>query len=132
MNGRLELHDASLNYSELPNGLSRANGIVLFNGDSATFQNLTAESGGGKVTLAGFVSYAGTPRFSMKATARNVRVRYSGASVTANANLNIAGSSNAGLISGNVVVQSFTFSPKSDFGSMLLRMASTTLVSGRP
>ena len=35
VNGRLELHNASLNYTEIPNGITNANGVVLFNGNNA-------------------------------------------------------------------------------------------------
>src|SRR5262249_40590911 len=53
VNGRLDLRDASLNYTGLSNGISNANGVVLFNGNSASVQNLTADSGGGKVAVRG-------------------------------------------------------------------------------
>ena len=58
MNGRLELRNASASYTGLPNGIANANGVVLFNGASASMRNVTAESGGGTVTLGGFVAFS--------------------------------------------------------------------------
>jgi hypothetical protein len=44
VNGKLELRKASINHATLPNGLSNVNGVVLFNGNSASVRDLTAES----------------------------------------------------------------------------------------
>ena len=60
VNGRLELQNASLNYADFPNGLQNANGLIVFNGNTATVRNMTAQSGGGKLTLSGFASYTDT------------------------------------------------------------------------
>lgn len=124
INGRLELHNASVNYTEFPNGISNANGVVLFNGTSASVRNITAESGGGKVTLAGFVSYAQAVRFGLRANAANVRVRLQqGVSATADANVSLTGTMDGSLLSGTVTVDQVTYAPQSDFGSMLTRAA---------
>ena len=45
--GKLQVIRANLNYADLPNGLSNANGSIIFSGSQANIQNLTAESGGG-------------------------------------------------------------------------------------
>ena len=50
VNGKAEIHDGAANYTGLPNGISNANGAIVFNGNSASVRNMTAESGGGKVT----------------------------------------------------------------------------------
>ena len=39
VNGRMEIHDAAMDLAGLPNGLSKASGVVLFTGDRATIQN---------------------------------------------------------------------------------------------
>src|SRR5439155_1766626 len=51
INGQLELRNAALNYHGVENGLSNTNGVIVFNGNTARVQNLTAESGGGKITM---------------------------------------------------------------------------------
>ncbi len=121
VNGRLELKDASMNYIEFPNGISKANGLILFNGNSATIQSLTAESGGGKLGANGFVSYGGPAlAYGLKATAESVRVRYPpGASIVASAQVNLTGTSQRSLLAGTATIDKLGFSPKSDFGSML-------------
>lgn len=121
--GRLELHNASVNYIDAPNGLSNGNGLIVFNGDTANIQNLSGESGGGKIGVNGFVRFAGGPlAYSLKATASRVRVRYPpGASVIAGAAVDLTGSSQRSLLSGTVTLTQIGFSPRQDFGSMLSR-----------
>src|SRR5262249_34034152 len=72
-NGTLQLQNASVNYTQFPNGLSKANGTIDFSGDTATIRNLTGETGGGKLTLTGFALLASNPQFQLRATANSVR-----------------------------------------------------------
>ncbi len=124
VNGRLELQNASVNYADFPNGLQNANGLVVFNGNTATVRNMTAQSGGGKVTLSGFASYTDTLRLGLRATANSVRVRLQqGVSVVANAFLNLTGTTQSSLASGVINVSRITYTPQSDFGSILTRAA---------
>ena len=77
INGRLQLQNASFNMVDLPNGISNANGLVSFNGTEAVIQNLTGETGGGKVALSGFAGYGGPEmQFRVQANADGVRVAY--------------------------------------------------------
>lgn len=126
LNGRLELRNASLNYIELPNGLSNANGVVVFNGRSVNIQTLTAESGGGKIDVNGFAALnnSGGASYNLRANARQVRVRMpNGLNVVATANARLTGNSQRSLLSGVTTVESLGFSPRQDFGSMLSRTA---------
>ena len=86
----MQLQNAALNVVDFPNGISNANGTVLFTGDRATIEKLTGETGGGKVDISGFasVSGAGPSVFQLHAVATQVRVRYpEGVSTVANADL---------------------------------------------
>ena len=134
LNGRMELKNASLNVIDVPNGVSNANGVIVFNGNSANIQALTAESGGGKINLGGFVGFGGGMlTYGLKANASDVRVRYpAGASVTTGANLTLSGTSDRSVLGGIVTVQSIAYSPRSDFGSMLSRTASPVQAPSAP
>jgi translocation and assembly module TamB len=124
VNGRLELQNASVNYASFPNGLQNANGLVIFSGNTATIRNMTAQSGGGKVTLSGFASLTDTLRLGLRATANGVRVRtQQGVSVVANAFVNVTGTTQSSLASGTINISRITYAPQSDFGSILTRAA---------
>ena len=120
VNGRLELKNASVNVTSSPNGISNANGVILLNGTTATLQNVTGESGGGKITLRGFGGLTGdTVRYALRATAEHVRTRYSGASVVSSATIVLNGTTEHSVLSGNVTLETLGFNSKSDFGSIL-------------
>ncbi len=79
VNGKVELKNASFNMADLPNGISNANGVINLAGAAATIQNLTAESGGGKVSLTGFAGFTGgAVTYNVRANAMHVRSRYRG------------------------------------------------------
>ncbi len=133
VNGRLELHNASLNYSTLPNGISNANGVVTFNGNSASVRNLTAQSGGGTLTIGGFAAFTDVLRMGLHVNASNMRVRLEqGVSMVADANLNLTGTMEGSVASGTVTIQQVTYNPKSDFGSLLSRTAPPVQAPGTP
>jgi translocation and assembly module TamB len=124
VNGSLELQNASINHVDLPNGLSNANGTIVFNGQSATIRNLSGESGGGKVAFSGFISYTDMLRLGLRATATNVRVREeSGVSIVASATINVTGTTQQSLAGGQVTINRVNYAPRSDFGSFLARAA---------
>jgi translocation and assembly module TamB len=122
--GSLELKNASINHVDIPNGLSNATGVIVFNGTTATIRNLTGESGGGKVVLSGFVTFTDILRLGLRVTATNVRIRpENGVSVVISAMVNVTGTTKASLASGNVTINRVTYAPQSDFGSLLSRAA---------
>jgi translocation and assembly module TamB len=124
INGRIELKNANVNYATAPNGLSNANGVILLTGTGATIQNLTGESGGGKITVTGFAGLTGRSlSYNLKANASKVRVRYSGISVTTTANIELVGSTRRSVLSGNVTVQRIAYNSSSDAGSLLSSFA---------
>jgi translocation and assembly module TamB len=120
LNGKIELHNANINYAEVPNGISNGNGVILLSGTTATVQNLTAESGGGKIAISGFVGLSpGAVIYNIHARATNVRTRYDQLSVTTTANLALTGSSQRSLLTGLISVQRVAYSSSSDIGSLL-------------
>ena len=126
VNGTIQLKNASINIESLPNGLSHANGVIELNGSSATVRTLTAESGGGKLSLSGFATLNGSKvRYSLNANASHVRTRYQGISVVNNAALKLGGTSDKNLISGTVTVERVVYNAQSDIGSMLSQITGT-------
>ena len=125
VNGRLQLRNASFHMMSLPNGLSKANGAVDFNGTEAVIDNLTGEVGGGKVTLAGFYSYGGTePHFRIQANASHVHVNYPETITSeANASLTLMGAESRSLLSGTVTVLNVAMHSHTDIGSVLTSAA---------
>jgi translocation and assembly module TamB len=121
VNGTLGIEDGSFFLANVPNGLSGVNGTVTFNRNRATLQKMTARSGGGQLTLGGFVSFGGGPLvYHLEAAADNVRVRYAGSiSVTASSTLRLSGTSSSSLLAGTLTVSRVVFNPNTDVGNLL-------------
>lgn len=134
LGGRAEVRNASLSVTDFPNGLSNANGVILFTGSRATIQSLSGESGGGKVELSGFAGgESGQTVFRLHASAQNVRVRYpAGVSTVANASLNLTGSPERSMLAGTVTVLRTGFNPEADFSSVLASSAGPVQTPSAP
>ncbi|HEY4354553.1 MAG TPA: translocation/assembly module TamB domain-containing protein [Acidobacteriaceae bacterium] len=117
LTGNVDFQNANLAMDGVPNGLSNLNGTMVFNENRLQVQNLTGVSGGGKITVTGFVAYQKGLYANLTANADNVRMRLYGLSTTANANINIQGGPQSLLMSGNVLITRFGVGPDVDFAA---------------
>jgi translocation and assembly module TamB len=132
--GRLELRNASLFLRDVPNGVDNANGLILFDRNRATVQNLSGKSGGGDISFesGSFLGFRGAALvYRLQATARNVRYRSeNGISVTADGSLALVGTSDSSVLSGAVSLTRAAFNPRTDVGALLA--STTTPVAATP
>ncbi len=120
LTGQLELHNASFDYTGLPTGFWKANGVIALNGDSAVIRSLTAEAGGGQVSVTGSATLNNTLRFGLQAKASRVRVLVQpGLGVVASANLSLSGTTENSTVSGAVTVDQVSYASRTDLGSLL-------------
>ena len=121
LQGRLEVKDTFVSHNDFPSGLSDLNGVLLFEQNRVQVESLNGTTGGGTIGLTGFGRYQnGVFQMDVGATAQGVRLRYPpGVSSTANANLRLSGTSNAALLSGDIVVTKLGVTPGFDFGAYL-------------
>ncbi len=132
--GRLELRNASLFLRGVANGVDNANGLILFDQNRATVQNLSGKSGGGDISFesGSFLGFRGAALvYRLQATARNVRYRSEdGISLTADGSLALVGTSDSSVLSGAVAVTRAAFNPRTDLGALLA--STTTPVAANP
>jgi translocation and assembly module TamB len=119
--GTLQLANSSVNYANLPSGLSDLNGSLRFTRDHAHIEALGARTGGGTVNLSGDVSYLDKQlNFNLSASGKDVRLRYPpGVSSTADAELRWSGSRAASTVSGDVTITKMAVTPGFDFSTYL-------------
>ena len=133
--GRLLISDGSLHYGSLPNGLERINGTVVFEGNRGVLENVTAESGGGRLQLSGFVRYGGGAgwQFNLAGDASGIRVRYpEGLSTWVNGRLSWTGTLQDSLLEGRVVLTRQSVSPQFDLVQVLLQRREETSPAAMP
>ncbi|MDQ6760043.1 MAG: translocation/assembly module TamB domain-containing protein [Acidobacteriota bacterium] len=127
VSGQLVLKNASLYLTDLPNGLDQANGLIFFDKNRATVNQLTAMSGGGRIKFqtGSFVGFRGGGLvYRVQGSADHVRYRSpEGVSITVNAAMSLLGTSDNSVLSGTVTVMKAGFNPKTDIGSLLATTA---------
>jgi translocation and assembly module TamB len=126
--GRLQITNGSIAYSDLPSALSGINGSAVFNQDRLQIETLTAHVGGGMVTFGGYATaYNRQLNFNLTLQTQDVRLRYPpGISSMANADLHWAGTSAASVLSGDVTITKLAVTPGFDFGASLARSAQSS------
>ncbi len=106
LNGTLDVQDMSLVYGDLPFRVTGLNGEIRLEGETATAQSLHGVSGGGSVTLAGFVTLSETPRYELRADLDRVRVPYPRDFTSVlNGGLRLVGTSERGQLEGELTVR---------------------------
>lgn len=122
--GRAEIQGGTLYLANFPNGLDKINAVAFLYRDRATIESFTAESGGGKARVTGFIVLGTPATYYLQGQAEQVRYRDpEGASVTANAALNLTGTTERSVLGGDVTITRISFNPRTDLGSLLARGA---------
>jgi translocation and assembly module TamB len=127
--GRAAVRDAYANYSDFPVGLSHLNGDLVFDRTRLLFENVTADSGGGQLTLNGSLTYGeeGPMRYEIFAKTPQVRIRYpAGMSWLTGGTLRLAGTTERAVLSGNVELKRLLFAPGADITSFFGASPETT------
>jgi translocation and assembly module TamB len=115
--GRVHLNDVALALNDLPNGISKLNGNLIFDQNRLQVQDLVGTTGGGQLKFGGFLAYQQGLYGDFSATGKDIRVRYSGISATADTTLHLQGSQNNMLLSGSIQITRFIIGPNVDFAS---------------
>jgi translocation and assembly module TamB len=130
LQGRIDIDNGALSFGDLPNGLSQLRGRLEFNQDRLEVRTLTAMSGGGPLSVGGYLSYQKGLYADLSVTGTGVRIRYpQGISSLADATLHLQGSQTSMLLSGDVLITRFTVSPDLDFAALASQAKSQGTVS---
>jgi len=119
LRGRVEFQNGSLSLEDVPNGLSQLHGVLEFNRNRLEVRSLTAMTGGGLLSVGGYLSYQHGIYADLTVTGKSVRIRYpEGVSSEADTTLQLTGTQSSLLLSGNVLVTHFTVSPDFDIAAL--------------
>jgi translocation and assembly module TamB len=119
LRGQLDLENGSLSLEDVPNGLSQIHGTLEFNQNRLEVRSLTAMSGGGQLSVAGYLAYQGGIYANLTVTGKQVRIRYpEGVSSLADTKLRLQGSASNLSLSGDVLITRFSANPDFDFAAL--------------
>ncbi len=128
LNGEVRFDNANLAMDGIPNGISNLQGVAVFNQNRLELRGISGTSGGGKITLGGYVGYQRGLFSDLSVKVDHVRVRYAGLSTTADATIRLQGGGQALFLSGNVLITRFGAGADVDFA----RFAGTGGISVPP
>ncbi|HTM18000.1 MAG TPA: translocation/assembly module TamB domain-containing protein [Terracidiphilus sp.] len=124
LTGKIDFENASLALEDLPNSLSQLHGTLEFNQNRLEVKSLSAMSGGGQLSVTGYLSYQHGLYADLALKGKSIRIRYpQGVSSAADINLQLQGPQNNLLLSGNVMITRFTVSPELDLVGLATQTA---------
>ncbi len=133
LQGRIDFQNGSLSLEDLPNGLSQLHGTLAFNQNRLEVKSLTAMTGGGQLSVGGYLAYQHGIFADLTVTGKEVHIRYPvGVSSLADAKLQLQGPQNNLLLSGNVLITRFSTSPDLDLTSLAAEAGSSVQTVAPP
>ena len=130
LRGRVDFQNGSLSLEDVPNGLSQLHGTLEFNQDRLEVKSLTAMSGGGLMSVGGYLAYQHGIYADLSVTGKGVRIRYpEGVSSLADTTLHLQGSQNNLQLSGDVLITRFTVSPDLDIAALAAQANSVPTIA---
>jgi translocation and assembly module TamB len=130
LRGQVNFQNGALSLEDLPNGLSQLHGTLEFNQDRLEVKSLTAMSGGGLLSVKGYLAYQHGLFANLTATGTGVRIRYpQGVSSLADAQFHLQGQQNNLLLSGDVLITRFTVSPDLDLAALAAQAAAVETIA---
>jgi translocation and assembly module TamB len=121
-NGRVHIEGASLRYGDFPAGMSNVAGDFNFDATRMVFDNITAETGGGRLAIGGTVAYGEGPlTYVVNARSDQVRIRYPvGMSWLMGGALRLSGNADTATLSGRIVIDRLLMAEGFDLGSFMV------------
>jgi translocation and assembly module TamB len=128
LNGAVDIQDMSLGYNELPFRFNDLQGTVSLEGERAVIRSLRGTSGGGTVSLSGFVTLVESPRFEVHADLSQVRVRYPPSFTSVlDGNLRLGGGVEEAQLQGELVVRQMVLNENINFITKIIEPSNPLL-----
>jgi translocation and assembly module TamB len=121
-NGKVHIEGASMRYGDFPAGLSNVAGDFNFDANRMLFDNVAAETGGGRLSLGGTVAYGEGPlSYVLNVRSDQVRIRYPlGMSWLVGGTLRLSGNTQSATLSGRIVIDRLLMAEGFDLGSFMV------------
>jgi translocation and assembly module TamB len=128
LQGQVQIKNVALTTVDAPIGVEKLNGTLDINDNRIQVSTLTAQVGGGQVSVAGSISYKPALQFNLAVQGKSVRLLYpEGLRSLLDANLTFTGSRQASMLSGRVLIDNLSFTPDFDLSSFSDQFSSATI-----
>ena len=115
INGQVQFQNVALSTPDAPLGVDNLNGTLDIGNDRVQVSKMTAEVGGGSMSLAGSVAYQPSVQFNLALQGKSIRLRYpDGLRSLLEANVAFSGTPQASTMNGRVLIDNLSFTPDFD------------------
>jgi translocation and assembly module TamB len=115
LQGQLQLKDVAMSTADAPIGLEKLNGTLNIAGNRVQISQMTAQVGGGSVSVGGSITYKPNVQFNLALQGKSIRLLYpEGLRSSLDANLAFSGTTEASTLNGRVLVDRLSFTPDFD------------------
>src|SRR5579864_5933539 len=116
--GQLQFKNVAVNTADAPIGVEKLNGTLDIANNRVQISQMTAQVGGGQVSVGGSIAYRPAVQFNLALKGQSVRLRYpEGLRSLLDANLAFSGTTQASTLNGRVLIDSLSFTPDFDLAS---------------
>jgi translocation and assembly module TamB len=113
--GKLQFKDVALSTEAAPIGVEKLNGALNIADNRVEVSNMTAQVGGGEITMGGSINYSPAVNFNLALQGHSIRLRYpDGLRTLLDTNLTFTGDMQASTLNGKVLLDSLSFTPDFD------------------
>ncbi|HET9304765.1 MAG TPA: translocation/assembly module TamB domain-containing protein [Candidatus Sulfotelmatobacter sp.] len=128
--GQLDFKNVAVVTADSPIGVEKLNGTMILANDRLQVSKMTAQVGGGPVSLSGSIAYKPSIQFNLAVQGQSVRLRYpEGLRSVLDTNLAFTGTTQDSFLSGRVIVDSLSFTPDFDLSSFADQFSTTNTPS---
>jgi translocation and assembly module TamB len=118
LQGQVQIKNVAMTTADAPIGVEKLNGTLEINENRVQISTMTGQVGGGPVSVAGSISYQPAVQFNLAVQGKSVRLLYpEGLRSALDASLTFAGTTQASVLSGRVLVDSLSFTPDFDLST---------------
>ena len=113
--GQVQLQNVAMNTIDAPIGIEKLNGTLDVSNERVQITRMTAQVGGGEVSVGGSVAYKPSVAFNLALKGQSVRLRYpEGLRSVLDTNLAFSGNMQESVLNGRVTIDNLSFTPDFD------------------
>jgi len=131
--GQVRLQNVAISTTAGPLGMEKLNGTLDLSSDRVQISNMTAQVGGGQVSLGGAITYKPSVQFALALQSKSIRLRYpTGLRTILDGNLGLNGNLQASTLAGRILVDSLSFTPDFDIATFGDQFSSSAATPSQP
>jgi translocation and assembly module TamB len=131
--GQVHLQNIAVSTPDAPLSVDKLNGTLDLSNERVQLSKLTAEVGGGQISLGGSIEYRPRVQFNIALQGKSVRLRYpEGLRSLLDSNLTWGGNLQASTLTGRVLIDQLSFTPDFDLSTFGDQFSSSAAVPAEP